>query len=386
MSQMIADGFRAAAQPGTGNAFRDAAAGYAMGHDSSQALIDKDRALQAQYAGQVVTHAAGQEEASRKAAETESKIGKERGETERAYAYADYLRNRGVYYTQRGENESMDAWTRRILATTEPGFTLSESQTRFDSQGREVAKGQPKPAAANATLDKYQLAEKVNAKLTAMYGARHGADAQRAVLMQITGANPRAIPAGSAFAKYLDAYSDPDPKSQAAKIALLDKAAVKVAAMRPAPREQQAPYWVRAKGPIADIVDFNLWKYKLPSGGYDWDRFKTDALNLKLDRNLTIKGQRDARGTDLGRAVEELRREISETGPGASTSVYGPNTDRGADKGIVDPKDFAAFAADPNAVGPKSPRPLPPSTAPTTPGSIIPPNESIEDIFDDKVK
>jgi len=119
LSNMLASAFGSAALPGTGNSFKDAARGFAMGSADYQKMSDAERALRAQYATSVLGQVAGQEEAARKAADTAADIYKKGGEGFRAYSYGGYLGDRGQHMlTQLGPAALMNAETAKTQAQT----------------------------------------------------------------------------------------------------------------------------------------------------------------------------------------------------------------------------------------------------------------------------
>jgi hypothetical protein len=313
LQRMLGSAFHSASQPGTGDAFKDAARGYAHGVETSLGIAEYDRNARAQYAGQVVAQIAAGEEYWLKYYDKLTEGEKRGAEGQRALAYADYLRQRGAYYEKRGQNEAIDAETKKILAEAarDRGMIVPAGSGVF--QGGKHVYTQPKDTTLSAPEAKLEAGKKLVAILNDLSGGKLTPAQQAAIHRAYNGANPPNVPAGSTMDKILNALRDPDTARGDATIAEIKRAGGIVNSMRPS-RQIGAGAGVAAAnrmaaGNIGDIIQFNWHRYLNPTTReMDWPRFIADANQGLLKRDVAnAPGQRNVRDMDLATAIAFIR-------------------------------------------------------------------------------
>lgn len=341
LSRLLADSFRTAAAPGTGNAMRDAAYGFSSGLDSYNHLRDVESANRKDYAGAILSQVGSQEEAARKAADTGADIEKKYGEADRAHGLADYARNRGSYYPVRGANETRDSLTRERVANNVANrlITVSPGAQLADPTTHKVVVDNTRPP---VEPDKVRIAKFVNGELKRLYGDQHTVDAEAAVTRRITGADPTPIPKNSAAALIIDAMNETDPVLKAQKEEKLKEFKRLNDTVNP-PKVKTGK-----KGktdPWGDIIEFNMHKFASPDGKtVNWEGMKQAARKGELERNNDLDEQRNVRNSELVERIEKKHRASEAKGTGNS-GPYNPPGGKSDKRTSLIERQLGEFAA-----------------------------------------
>jgi hypothetical protein len=221
MSNMIAAAFASAAQPGTGNDFKDAARAFAQGNVAYQGIKDQDRATRANYANSVLGQLAAQEEAERKGIDTEADVYKKGGEGYRAYSYGGFLGDRGQHMlTQLGPAAIMNAESARTVANTAAEKAKNEVTTASEGSGvyqrdangvvvrRDLVPKTFAPPAAEAKIDANVRAMYIYEQLN---GGPLTAEQSTAAWRAMNDMDPKVVGGGGALAQSIRIGNIQDP-------------------------------------------------------------------------------------------------------------------------------------------------------------------------------